>query len=243
MKLFCFPYAGGLSSIYNDWRQLTEPDIELIPVELAGRGMRASMPLYENIQEAVADLYLCIRPHLESGAPFALFGHSLGAILACEMAYYLQGIGLTPASLFLSGRLPLHTVSSAAYHLLPDDKLMDYVLSLGGVRKELHDKKEIWEIFLPIIRADFKIVEKYSRSKEDMEPLACPITVFYGIQDRLTSLDKLQEWSDYTSDSCDYYNFEGGHFFIHERKRDVIEVIQRKLNSHTPMSNFIMVGI
>ena len=86
IKLFCFPYAGGSAAAYNKWRQYLDKHIELRPVELAGRGRRIYDPLYQSIEEAVDDVYQLISPELAKG-PYAFFGHSMGGIIAYELAY------------------------------------------------------------------------------------------------------------------------------------------------------------
>lgn len=229
VRLFCFPHAGATASVYAAWRKPLEPDIELVPVEPAGRGTRFGTPLYGDMREAVEDLCGQICPKLEDGAPFALFGHSLGAVLACEVAYKLKESGRIPAQLFVSGRLPLHIASQDRRHLLPDGELIGYILRLGGMPKDLQDCRDFWELFLPIIRADFRLAEEYRYGRDIIEPLDCPITVLYGLEDDLAVLDQINGWSAYSARSCDYYGFPGGHFFLHERKEETISVIRRKL--------------
>ncbi|MWV42006.1 thioesterase [Paenibacillus sp. HJL G12] len=85
VNLFCIPYAGGLSSAYRSWQECLDPAIKLIPLELAGRRGRFREPLHSDLREAVLDLFEKIRPQLNE-SPFAIFGHSLGAVLAYELS-------------------------------------------------------------------------------------------------------------------------------------------------------------
>ncbi|MFH4077473.1 thioesterase domain-containing protein, partial [Acinetobacter baumannii] len=77
IKLFCFHHAGGSSSAYYNWKDYLNKDIEIIPIELAGRGKRLKVPVYTSMEEAVLDIYDLMKPNLD-GSPFAIFGHSVG---------------------------------------------------------------------------------------------------------------------------------------------------------------------
>lgn len=230
IKLFCFPHAGGLSSVYKSWERYISNDIEIIPIELAGRGKRIDVPTYQSIDEAVDDLYKNIESHLDM-TEFALFGHSLGAIIVYEMIYKLKKeLGREPIHTFFSGRMPIQIVSSRDRHKLSDKALRDYIIKLGGTPVEIQQYDELLNMFLPIIRSDFKMVETYNY-KPKYELMKSDISIFNGKNDELIDKDRLEGWKDYTTGACEFYKFEGGHFYINDSQREVVNEINNILLS------------
>ena len=115
IKLFCIPYAGCSASIYSKWKRKLPQDIELIPLEPAGRGRRCDEPLYNNLNEAVDDLYWEAAKVLDRSDEYILFGHSMGSLLAFELYYKLMEEGFRePLHLYVSGaRLPIWNGASS----------------------------------------------------------------------------------------------------------------------------------
>lgn len=100
-KLFCFPYSGGSSVIYEKWRKKLSPSIELIPIEYAGRGTRFATPLFENINDVVEDVFYAIKIHLDTTSHYSFFGHSMGALIAYELSHKLTQLNYTaPVHIF-----------------------------------------------------------------------------------------------------------------------------------------------
>lgn len=228
-KLFCLPHAGGLSTVYHSWKEYVSDDIEVVPIELAGRGKRINTPLYESMEEAIADLYHLMKPHLD-GSPFALFGHSLGTLLAYELIQKIYtSNGIKPVHAFFSGRMPVHIASTKRVHELPVEELKKYIIKLGGIPPELLEYNEIFDIFLPIIKSDFKLVETYE-NKNAQIPFPFDISILFGYDDKLVNQNRLKEWTNYTNKKCDFYGFQGGHFFINDFTSDVVKVINNKLS-------------
>ncbi|PEC52563.1 thioesterase [Bacillus cereus] len=230
IKLFCFHHAGGSSSAYYNWKDYLNKDIEIIPIELAGRGKRLKVPLYTSMEEAVLDIYNLMKPNLD-GSPFAMFGHSMGALLIYEMIQKIHDIkGVSPIHAFFSGRLPVHTIDQQKRYTLPDQELKKYIVDLGGIPLELQSYDEILDMFLPIIRADFKLVETYELKKK-ISPFTFNISILYGYDDKLVDNQDLIEWANYTSKQCHFYGYQGGHFFINDFTEEVIKVINKTLSS------------
>ncbi|MEK4058486.1 MULTISPECIES: thioesterase II family protein [Paenibacillus] len=164
VKLFCIPYAGGLAGAYNSWRQYISPGILLYPLELSGRGRRFGEPISTDVSETVRDLLEQVKPEM-NGGPFAVLGHSLGAILAYELVEMIHNeLQLDPVHVFFSGRSPLHLAVEGSQHLLPDDEFLDYLVSLGGISLELQQHDDLLKMFLPITRSDMQMVKNYRLS-------------------------------------------------------------------------------
>lgn len=229
-KLFCFPYAGGSSAVFSKWKNYLDKDVELHAVELAGRGKRIYDPLYNSIAEAVADVYGLIKDELNS-FPFGFFGHSMGCIIAFELAHKLREMGTQqPSFIFFSGRGAPHVPKDdeEMYHKLPDDEFRAKILELGGTPKEFFEHEELLEVFLPMLKRDFQISETYESSKE-IKALAYDINVLIGKEEDVTP-EQLHGWKEHTSQLCIMYYFEGGHFFINEETGKIVEIINNIIN-------------
>lgn len=229
IKLFCFPYAGGSSAIFSKWRTILDENIELKPVELAGRGTRIQEPMYESVEEAVDDLFKIIKKELET-ENFAFYGHSMGAKLSYELALKLKEMNYKPPShMFLSGRGAPHVrpVNKKDYHLLNDEKFKKKILELGGTPPDFFDQPELIELFLPLLRNDFKMA--YSNQYERVvSPLDNDISVFLGKNEDLSS-EQVCGWSDHTKGLCSIHYFNGGHFFINEEINKIVAIINQEL--------------
>jgi len=228
IKLFCFPYAGGSSVIYEKWRRKLDPSIEFIPMEYAGRGKRFKAPFCENIGEMVEDAFHTIKEHFD-GTSYSFFGHSMGALVAYELSHKLKQMDyVTPTHIFFSGKTSPHlTDSHKTIHALEDAEFKKELFKLGGTPMEVLVNTDLMNIFLPILRADFKAVEEYNYS-EKMNVLDCDFTIFFGKEDNLT-MNKIEEWQQHTKKKCTFIEFPGGHFFIAEHAEEIVNVINNTL--------------
>jgi len=228
-KLFCFPYAGGSGVMYNRWRPLLDPSIELQMIEIPGRGRRFADPLVHTLDEMADDLLRQMRGALD-GSPFLLFGHSMGALLVYELARRIRAeLGLEPAHAFFSGRYPPHYLEIHRYHELPDDEFQQCVARLGGLPDELLANPPVLKLFLNVLRADFAAVETYQH--HDTTPLRCDISVLYGEDDVDMAICDPREWARYTTGTCRWHGYPGGHFFIHEHAERIVRLINHQLNA------------
>lgn len=229
-KLFCLPYAGGSSSIYSRWNKQIGDSIEVIPIEPSGRGKRYNQPLYDSVEEAVCDIYEIIRKETDGSPDYAIFGHSLGGIIAYELAYKIKAEGRPyPIHIFFSGvKAPNLKTEENRLHDLPDDEFKQKVFELGGTPAEILENEELLELFLPILRADFRINENY-RYTERKEKIDCGITVIYGKKEDM-KLHEIVEWRNHTEGQCSIYMLDGDHFFINTHTEDVLKIIKGTLN-------------
>jgi len=228
MKLFCLPYAGGSATVFMKWKRELDARIELIPVELSGRGRRFKEPFYASLHDGVKD----ISPHIMDRigeSDYSLFGHSMGTLYICELMKQIQQNGWRkPRHLFLSGMYPPHIRDKKKIHHLPDDEFLQEIIKLGGTPKEISENKELMEIFTPVLRSDYKNVEDYLTIAGG-EKWDTDITVLTGDDDEIVSMDEINQWKDYTTRTCSIVPFQGGHFFINEEESKVIDLINKTL--------------
>jgi medium-chain acyl-[acyl-carrier-protein] hydrolase len=233
ITLFCLPHAGASSSIYLSWRRRLSDNIELFPIELKGRGVRYYEAFYDNLWEAVEDVYQMIKPELIK--PYAFFGHSMGGLIVYELyrKIKIQNNSL-PEHIFFSGSKLPHLSNNYMdnAHLLPDEDFMKYLLQFDGIPEELFAHQELVDYFLPILRADYKIIEELS-FPGIVEPFDCPITIFNGKED-MSIINNHQDWSMYTKNNYRSYLFEGGHFYLYTKSNDLIQIINQTLTNPCP---------
>ncbi|MBM4088663.1 MAG: thioesterase [Planctomycetes bacterium] len=226
--LFCFPHAGGSAASFRLWGWETPDTVEVFPIQYPGRQNRFREPPYTRLLDLVADLTAELEPLL--APPFALFGHSLGALVAFEVARHLRRQGSTlPQHLFLSGRAAPHLRSDEPpIHTLPDPLLVDEVSRrYQGIPDVVLQNQELLALLLPMLRADIAMAETYQC--RDEPPLDCPMTVFGGVDDTIDQ-DELDAWRAYTTRQFAVRMLPGDHFFFDSARRlllpAILEVIQ-----------------
>lgn len=235
VKLFCFPYAGGSSVIFNKWKPYLNESfgIELIPIELAGRGIRMQEPLYNKLEEAVDDLYELVTSKIQD-TKYAFFGHSLGGLLVYELAQKIKQANVSqPSHLFFSGKSAPDINRDTNYHLMKDDEFKLKVFKLGGTPSEFFEHPQLMDIFLPVLRSDFRIAET-DLSKRILTPFDCDISIFLGKEDYNVSLEQANRWESHTKGTCVFHYFEGGHFFLHDEVAEISKLIKHYLHNSRP---------
>jgi surfactin synthase thioesterase subunit len=213
LRLFCLPHAGGSASAFRNWPRWLPEGVDMVPVDMPGHGTRLLEPLVRDLAMLVDDLTGVIARR--AYPPFAIFGHSLGALLAFEIARSLRLAGTPPALLIVAGRDgPSAAPASPSIHGLPDVQLLNALHLLGGIPDDLLRHTELLHLFLPALRADLRISETYRRRPG--LPLDCPIVVLAGRQDGMTSEIGLLAWRAETTRKCDLVFVDGRHFFLAE---------------------------
>ena len=178
IRLFCLPYAGSSAMFYYQWSKFLDKQIDLEPVELAGRGSRIDVPLYDSIYGAAQDVFRSIKDQI-GDEPYAIFGHSMGSWIAFELYYELVRSGIQPPEhIFFSGnRAPhLNVKRNKLIYNLPENEFKNAILDMGGTPKEVFEDDTLKNIFVPLIRSDYKITEKYLYTARK-SILACGVTI------------------------------------------------------------------
>jgi medium-chain acyl-[acyl-carrier-protein] hydrolase len=227
LRLICFAHAGASAFVFRDWQKLMPPAIGVVAIQLPGHGERMRECPERRIAPLLRDICAAALPFLDR--PFALFGHSMGAVIAFELARLLEcDHHLTARHLFVSGhRAPSCPGVRSKIHHLPSpafiSALKQYSDTLGG----LLDDPEALELFLPILRADLELLETYIFRPGP--PLSSPITVFGGEDDSSVPLSDLDEWRLQTVAACTIQVLPGDHFFVTADQHRVVRLIDQAL--------------
>ncbi|GAB3033594.1 alpha/beta fold hydrolase [Oleiagrimonas citrea] len=212
MRLICFPFAGGSAQAYRDWSNFLPKDIELCAVQLPGREMRQREAPIDNTFDIVDALMPELTPVLDR--PFALFGHSMGAIIAFEFARRLQQEGKSsPEALIVSGRVAPHRpLTRAAINHLPREEFIDGLRQLNGTPAEVLEDNDLMSLIEPMLRADLAVHESYEYTDESR--LQNDILAFGGLCDPEAGREDVAAWREVTDGSFDMQMMPGDHFFI-----------------------------
>lgn len=226
-RLFCFPYAGAGASIFHSWSEALPSEIEVCPIQLPGRENRLGETPLTRLKPLIETLTPLLRPHLD--IPFALFGHSMGAILSFELVRELRRRQLpSPVCLFVSGSLaPQIPDLEPPIHRLSDSKFKEKLKQLKGTPDEVLQDTELMELYLPALKADFALLETYFYANES--PLNIPISVFGGQQDNKVSPEALAAWREQTNQDFTLKMFPGDHFFLHVEGQNLLQTIAQEL--------------
>lgn len=225
MQLFCVPHAGGSASAFMRWRRFLPTDVDLVPVELPGRGVRMGEKPLTDARSAAADVARHIQDHRRRELPYAVWGHSMGSLIAFE-AYHALDHQDRPDHMILSGRTAPHTDGrrSTLHRIGNDDAFIAAVDSYGGGTKEALAEPQLRELMLPILRADFELSETYQWSPKD-ETMSCPVTVVNGRQDTSVTHQRMHAWQELASQEIDFRVVEGDHFFLYTHQQPVETVV------------------
>ncbi len=238
MKLYCLPFAGASASVYNRWTPVLSTALDLRPLELPGRGQRQDQPFAPRLADAAVDVARTIAASAD-GAPFAIFGHSLGGVVAYEAVQVLQAAhAMAPVHLLVSGCRPPHAVAADLGRTsdLSDDEFKIALARLGGLPQDVLDHPRIFKKIVGVLRADYALLETYRHERADASPIVpCPLTAFSGREDREAPPAKMEDWARYTRQAFRQQTFDGGHFFLLEQTAAVLDSICQSL--HVSMSS------
>lgn len=228
LNLFCFPFAGGAASVFRNWQDSLPEAVEVHAIQLPGRETRMQEGLLENIVPIVNGLIEPIGA-MTAERPAVFFGHSMGTLVAFELIRALRKRNASlPLHFFAGGRRsPRLTGRFPDIHDLPHDELIQAMRRYGGTPDAILNDPEMMELLLPIIRADFKVLETYHYAAE--APLDLPLTVYGGSADIRTTKAELRAWSAETTGAFALRMFAGEHFFINTHRAEVIAALRADL--------------
>lgn len=237
LRLFCFSYAGGGAAVYRPWALTLPPSVDVAAVVLPGRESRLREAQLRRMSDLLAALVPALEPHLDR--PFAFFGHSMGALVAYELARTLQQHGRpVPHRLLLSGRRAPHLPEpEPPIHHLDDDAFVTAIQRrYNGIPPEVLQHRELLELLLPSLRADMAVIETHRPYESARPPVqfAGPISVFGGQDDTRATRQELEGWQAHTRERLVLRQFPGGHFYFNdvETRDALIAAVAADLRPH-----------
>ncbi|MGW6793688.1 thioesterase II family protein [Streptomyces chartreusis] len=223
-RLVCFPHAGGTASYFFQMSRALHPFMEVMAVQYPGRQDRRRESPVEDITR-LADL---VTRELATAPPrpTLLFGHSMGALVAFEVARGLEHAGIAPFALITSGRRAPSTSRAVARSLNLDDDacLVDELRALDGTHSQVLEDQQLLDMILPTLRSDYRAVETYTYVAG--QPLNCPIVALVGTNDPQATIDEVRAWSKHTAADFTLRVFGGGHFYLDAHAEAVAEMIR-----------------
>lgn len=227
VHLVCFPFAGGSAGYFHALASLLEPDISVLGIQYPGRQDRRHEPLIEDIGRLADEIGEALIPW--ETRPFAFFGHSMGALVAYEVARRFQrDNGRAPLALFASGRHAPSRHRDQSSYPDGDDSVMAHMRWLGGTDPALLADDEMKRLILPVIRGDYRAVATY-RAPATETVLDVPIVAMTGDDDPSVTVEEASAWREHTARSFDIKVLDGGHFFIHEHIVEIADHVRKVL--------------
>ncbi|SES90520.1 thioesterase II family protein [[Clostridium] polysaccharolyticum] len=225
-KLFFLPYAGGSAMGYMTMKRYMDTDLyEPVPLELAGRGSRANEPCYSSIEECLSDLYEKVKVQT-ANCSYAVFGHSLGAMIGFELLRYIEKKGDSNLLCgIFSGRVaPSVSFPGPVISSLGDKEFLEQFTKLESLPAEMLNNEKILEFIIPVLRADVALSEEYQYYENT--PLLADIYVLYGKEDVLIEEEHIDKWKKETLNHCEITSFPGGHFYY----KECVETFAKRLD-------------
>ncbi|WLW50147.1 thioesterase II family protein [Streptomyces sp. YU58] len=219
LRLVCFPHAGGSARFFYPWLRHLPTGVELLAAQYPGRDDRIDEPVIDRMDrladplgEAVAEV---------ADVPLVLFGHSMGASVAFEVARRLEGRSVSLVRhLFVSARPAPFSADPALRPVRDDDTLVRELARLGGTDTTLFDDPDVRAALLPAVRSDYRLIESYRYRPGP--PLSCPVTAVVGSHDPEVPHGFAEAWNAATTGTFTMRVIPGGHFYLIERRPALI---------------------
>jgi len=228
LPIVCLPHAGAGASSFFPWRQLTPPGVELLTLQPPGREERADEEPHHDVHEAVQALLPDLMARVANRSSLVLFGHSLGAVLAYELARAVEErTELTVLRVFVSGSPGPARGRGGRSAALDDDEFVARVEELAGYRHPAFEYAELREVILPTLRADVAMHEAYQPLADT--PIQAPITCLRGADDHLVSPEDVAAWRTATVSGCRFVEMSGGHMYLTDSAPRLLQIMADQL--------------
>jgi pyochelin biosynthetic protein PchC len=230
LRLVCLPHAGGAASFFRTWPDSLPPWVEVLAVRYPGREDRLDEPPATCLEDVAAEVARAVTEVADR--PVALFGHSMGSILAYEVGRLLRdGYGVQPVSLFVSGRgAPHRSRSGTRWHLASDDALLAQVGRAGHMAAAVWSDPALRAMALPVLRSDYGMVERYDPGPRPA-PVHTPIAAYYGLDDIGCSEAAMQAWDELTVSRFSLVGYPGDHFYLVPARTALLADVSRRLTA------------
>ncbi|MFE0178421.1 thioesterase II family protein [Streptomyces sp. NPDC059002] len=226
VRLVCLPHAGGSASFFHPFSAALAPHVDTYAVQYPGRQDRRNEPCVDTVPELADRLFDVLKEWQDR--PLALFGHSMGATLAFEIAVRMEErLGTSPAALFLSGRRAPSHFRTELVHERDDEGVLAELAAQGGTDMRLLRDPDVLAMVLPSIRSDYRAIETH-RADPDAS-VTCPVTVLTGAKDGKVTAAEAAAWQRHSRGAFALRTFPGGHFFLNDHRDTVVDLIRTTL--------------
>jgi len=231
MRLICFPYGGGTASLFHSWKEHFPNGIQVSPIELPGRVARIGEPMPASIAELVDRILDEAAPYFDR--PVSLFGHSLGALIAFELARAMERRRMFPPARMIAAacRAPHVPRRQPPIYHLKDQEFIQGLARMNGTPGEILEHQELLQLLLPTLRADFRLSETYQHIPG--QPLDCAITAIGGQDDKFVTRGDLVAWHSQTKGAFDLKMVPGTHFFLQSQASNIAKLVANILGRTT----------
>lgn len=223
LQLFCIPYAGGTTELFDEFCSFLPKEIIAERIEYSGHGKRISEPFYETFYEMVSEVAGQINDRIEEDADIALFGYSMGSIVAYElMAQEL--LAKKPVGVMLaSHESPDHEWESKEYFMSDDETFMKLIQDMGGFERctpAMLKNRFFRKLHFDPVRADYNLIGDYKMSRKI--ELDVPALFFYSSKDIPTEHTKA--WKPFLGKQGKIVEMGENHFFIREHAKEMADM-------------------
>lgn len=230
MHLVCLPFAGAGASFFAPWERDVPEGLVILPLQLPGREERFAEPLHTDVAVVAEEACSWVVEQVGDDARVALFGHSLGAVLAYELAHRLDTVdSVRLAHLFVSGSPGPWSGRGSRTAELDDELFLSRVRSFAGYSHPALEHPEMRELLLPMLRADVEMHESYRPTSD--QPLSAPITSLRGSKDELVDPAQAAQWERATTGAFSTAEIDGGHMYVVDRSEALLALVGAELLS------------
>lgn len=236
--LFCFPHAGGATSFFHPWVEILPGWVKLVAIQLPGRWNRVQEAPFVRMDSLIAAFGPIFAEYLTTNnvKQYAIYGHSLGGLIAYELIKYLKKENyLLPYHLFISSkRSPQMPTKGLQIYHLPDLQFEQAITKLyGALPAEIAGESEMKKVFLDITKKDMELLDTYTFSDQDQK-INIPTSILGGTDDHTITINELKPWEQLISDNCEFLQLPGGHFFMKQSAKELLELLIQRLAAIKP---------
>lgn len=225
-RILCLPFAGAGAAAYRTWGGLAPEGVEILAVRLPGRETRIGEAPAADVAAMVAGIHGALKAL--APAPLALFGHSMGAVIAHDLALALDDAGTPPAAVMVSGRRApfLPPRRPRPMFDLPEPDFLKALRAMGGTPEAVFAHRELLDLVLPVLRADFRVAETFHRPRRPVFDF--PVIAVAGATDAQATPAEIDAWGELCAGRFAFHVFPGGHFFLHDVAADLVSLLARE---------------
>ncbi|QUR66900.1 thioesterase II family protein [Mycobacterium spongiae] len=221
--LYIFPHAGGNATFYVPFSKEFSSGMKRIAVQYPGQRDRSGLPSLASIPALADDIFQMMKPASQTEGPIAFFGHSMGGMLAFEVALRFQSAGHPLAALFISSAAAPGHIKYKQIQGFSDDDMLNMVRQVTGQNPDFLADEEFVVGLLPTLQA-LRAIAGYTCPQGTS--VSCPIYAFIGDNDWIVSAADMEPWRERTTTEFELRSFKGDHFYLNNNLPELVKDIE-----------------